>query len=145
MRRGGRFDMGAGRYSRQPAGPSYGPELITNGGFASGDNWTLDGDPLPPVIALDKLHSTASDINTATQNIGSQTAGTYHLVYTIDSISPGCAVNVDFGAGSIARTTAGTFTEDVVANVTFTDIPIQMTNPPDVGTVIDNISIKKVL
>ena len=116
-------------------------ELVTNGGFASdtvwshGATWVISGGAACVPIA-----SGGDQINDQTVAI---TAGvTYRVVFTVTSISAGNVKVVLGGVYGTPRSTAGTFTEDIVAGSTDSLIGFQA-NATFVGC-MDNASLKEI-
>lgn len=119
MRRGGRFDMGAGRYSRQP--PASAPtDLITNPGFIeAGDPWiALDlGGGTGVGAGLGSLNDPDDNGENISQVLAEGGAGTYHLTYTIASRGGGSMKPVVNGVSGVSRDTTGAKSEDIVVAV----------------------------
>jgi hypothetical protein len=120
-------------------GDSYGPELITNGGFDDGSGWST---PAGFNISEGKLNNDNS-WGTVQQTIPTLTVGkTYRLTYTIVSIGS-AAVQIRVGWGGIGanRYAAGTYTENIVCDTN----NIVYVVPTDLNVFsIDNISVKEV-
>jgi hypothetical protein len=78
-----------------------GAELITNGGFDSGDNWTLANG-----AAISGGELSLGTFSTAVQTLaaGSQPAGNYTLTIDIAGANPSAEVNL-LGAGDEVRAT----------------------------------------
>ncbi len=125
------------------AGGGLGPELVTNGNFASASDWSLDaGDGTPPSISAGALRfDVTGDGAFASQTIGDEgTSGTFRIVYTIVSISTG-SVNITLNdVPTATKTTAGTYSEDIASVNGNLSINGSFTN-----AVIDNVSCKQVL
>lgn len=115
---------------------AFGPELVTNGNFTASTGWTLAG-AKPPTIAAGKLTADVTGTGTCTRSI-TVPAGSYTLVYTIDSITTG-TVDVSVGnAAATQRSTAATFTQSLtVASGSTIVITCASTD-----AVIDNVSVK---
>jgi hypothetical protein len=87
------------------------PEQLTNGTFTVGSGWTLTGN-----WALDggTLNGT-TDSGNVTQDAGLVVGRTYRITYTITKVSAGSvAILCGTGTTGTSRSTAGTFTEDLV-------------------------------
>jgi hypothetical protein len=142
------MDMTGGRYSRQPAGPALGPELIVNGDMSSDVGWTLGGDA-PPVIAGGKMTMTSPDGSGGeADQIPSLSAATYRLVYTIDSITgDGAKVAPMVGNTSATeRAAAGTYTQDLACDGTDNfQLFFSSSGLDEAVTVVDNVSLRQVL
>lgn len=114
----------------------FGPELVTNGNFTAATGWTVAG-AKPPAIAAGKLTADVTGTGTCTRAI-TVPAGSYTLVFTIDSISTGSVTVAVGNASGTARTTAGSFTQSLtVASGTTIVITCASTD-----AVIDNVSVK---
>ncbi len=122
------------------AADPYGPELVVNGGFTTDSDWTLNEGDAPMTISGGKLRA-ALDINqgTAFQSI-SLSAGTYRVVFTIDSITDGSVrILIDDNNLGTSRTAPGTYSENIVY-ASGTLVTVQA-NPDVLGqAVIDNVS-----
>lgn len=131
-------------------GAAVGPSnLVTNGTFDSGANWTLSqiGGTLLPTITGGKLNSTAGNegnIQRATQTLsgGSVAAGTYHV--TLDTtIGSGVAVTLlgaadeSRGTGEVASGVAGT--ADIVASGEVSKIRLNLEN----NGATDNVTLQR--
>lgn len=115
---------------------SFGPELVVNGNFTASTGWTLAGTN-PPSIAAGKLTADVLGTGTCTRAI-TVPAGSYTLVFTIDSITTGSVTVAVGNASGTARTTAATFTQSVtVASGNTIVITCASTD-----AVIDNVSVK---
>lgn len=118
--------------------PVVGPELILNGSFAGdGSPWDTDG-----TITGGQL--LASGGTYALNPISEGGNATYRLVFTIVSISAGGVVASLFdGSGTgTNRTTAGTFSEDIVCSGVGENF-LFILDATD--AVIDEVSLKEVL
>lgn len=126
------------------AGPS---ELLTNGSFTTGSDWTLNGGELM-TISGGQLHGPGAVIEDqayASQTIAAQTAGTFRFVYTIVSITVGSVQpRLDLGTfAGTSRTTAGTYQDDIVVTNGFTEVRLALDQGGD--AVIDDASLTKVV
>lgn len=121
---------------------TYGPELVLNGDFSTTDNWTLaTGATIGGgVLSWDG----SSGYNSTYQPNRLEIGKTYQVTFTIASYTSG-SVRVAMGTGGtgIQRSSAGTFTENIVCSGN-THIYIQSYNTYFNGSV-DNISVKEVL
>jgi len=118
------------------ANPS--PELVTNGGFDTGDDWTPGNNWS---ISAGVLSGTGAQSNTA-QSIGHTIGFTYQITYTILNYSAGSvAVYVGQGAAT-ARSANGTYTE-LVTPVNNSNLVIDGQGGGFTGD-IDNVSVKLV-
>ena len=128
------------------AAESLGPELIVNGDMSSETGWTLAGDN-PPVIAAGKMTFTGTGDQGNAIQAPSLEAATYRLVYTIDSISgTGAIVQTIVGGGNgTDRTTAGTFSEDILGDGSDAFQLNFGMDEADGSIVIDNVSLKQIL
>jgi hypothetical protein len=130
------------RYLFSPP-PDFGPELVTNGGFDSGDGWTLSGSGGgTPTISGGRLNGGGAGEGTAIQTVAIEAGKIYRLSYTIVSMSTG-QVDVELGLNvSAQRTLPGDYAEYIVAGPTGLDIAWAFTGSTD--AVIDNASLKEV-
>lgn len=125
------------------AAGGLGPELLTNGSFATDSDWALTNGDLPMTISGGKLRGPGggTDSSYAEQAI-SQPAGTYRFVFTIDTVTEGSFfANFDVAEGT-ARSAAGTYSEDIVVPSAFTSFQIKSSNGSD--AVMDDASLKAV-
>lgn len=122
----------------------YGPELVTNGDFATDSDWLLDQGDAPMSISGGKLRAGETENGGRAIQVLILSAHTYHVVYTIDSIDDGSVMVTLGDANGFARTAPGTYTEDIAVS-TGSELAI-ITSPAAVGNaVIDDISVKQVL
>ncbi|HEV2747622.1 MAG TPA: hypothetical protein VGW34_10030 [Allosphingosinicella sp.] len=137
----------AGRRLAPPVGEDgdFGPELIANGGFASGSDWTLgdDGNGVVPTISGGTLNGAGGFGNgTASQAIVATEGLIYRVAYSVVSITTG---NISIGlgtGGTAARTAAGDYAEYVLAGGGATTMVVNFASS---DAVVDNVSIKEVL
>lgn len=123
-------------------GPTIGPELVTNGGFAADTNWTKGTGETISGGVLNCNQAGAS--NLASQSI-TLSAGTYRVVFTVVSFTSG-TINPAFSVGQAvngtARSAAGTYTQDLTTTGSFT-FGLSCGAGGFVGTV-DDVSCKKI-
>lgn len=119
-----------------------GPELISNGDFASDTVWTK-GTGWTIASGVGSHSSSSSSI--LQQNISTVSGGVYEITYTITAISAGQLTTRLIGTTTVAgatHTTAGTFTETLTANSTTTAFGLVATNVTVAS--VDNVSVKRV-
>ncbi len=122
---------------------TFGPELITNGDFATDSNWTKG---TGWSIANGKASRTAQSGSTACDQSISLIAGKkYKIVYTL-TISAG-SFNVRFSGttnvNGLSRTTSGTYVDYLVAATGNNTFRLVGADGSFVGS-IDNVSVKEV-
>jgi len=122
----------------------FGPELVTNGDFATDSNWTKG---TGWSIANGKASRTAQSGSTACDQSISLIAGKkYKIVYTL-TISAG-SFNVRFSGttnvNGLSRTTSGTYVDYLVAATGNNTFRLVGANGSFVGS-IDNVSVVEVL
>lgn len=130
-----------GLSSRGPSGPSYGPELITNGDFSAGGTgwitgggWTISGGQAVGATATDQV-----------AQIPVFTVGQTYRVTFDYTMSSGSGLRIDDGVtnhptGALAA--SGSVVLEFVADGV--DFRLEADNAAFTGTV-DNISAKRVL
>jgi hypothetical protein len=122
-----------------------GDEILVNGDFATDTDWDNIGD-FPFTIAAGKLNAPGLGIDSGSmhQAFDPQPAGTYRLVFTIDSVSEG-SFWLNFGGGVAASTiqsSADTYSEDIFIGDAFGDVDLRSSGG---DAVIDNVSLRKIL
>lgn len=127
------------------AAPSLGPEILTNGSFTTNSDWVIDEGDAPMTISGGKLRAPSSDQSSTAVQLSSLTAGTYRVVFTIDSITDGFVfVKIDNDTAGAERAAAGTYTEDMIytggVQIVIQSVPFAVGE-----AVIDNVSVKRVL
>ena len=132
-----------GMYASLRPVQTIGPELITNGDFATDSNWTKG---TGWSIANGKASRTAQSGSTACDQSISLIAGKkYKIVYTL-TISAG-SFNVRFSGttnvNGLSRTTSGTYVDYLVAATGNNTFRLVGANGSFVGS-IDNVSVKEV-
>jgi hypothetical protein len=137
---------GSGVASDAQAGPTaaavVGPELISNGDFATDTVWTKG---TGWTIASGVASHSSSSSSILQQNIATVSGGVYEITYTITAISAGQLTTRLIGTTNVAgatHTTAGTFTETLTANSTTTAFGLVATNVTVAS--VDNVSVKRV-
>jgi hypothetical protein len=149
--------LGLGRSRRTasaPAGPTLGPDLITNGGFGTTSNWTLTAGSLSPNISGGTLNFTQNlgdeSQQKATQNLGSdQPAGTYRITVDVSNFVNDASAPVRIvlqgpssefrGASSNFTGNGAALTFDIVASGTVRIIQFQAT---DNHVHLDNVKMQ---
>jgi len=132
-----------GMYASLRPVQTIGPELVTNGDFATDSNWTKG---TGWSIANGKASRTAQSGSTACDQSISLIAGKkYKIVYTL-TISAG-SFNVRFSGttnvNGLSRTTSGTYVDYLVAATGNNTFRLVGANGSFVGS-IDNVSVKEV-
>ena len=135
---------GAGKdgkvYSVKPV-PVYGPELVTNGDFATDSDWTK---PTGWTIANGKANSNTSAYRTLAQNIPIVLGKKYKVFYDVVSYTSG-GVSMTLGADSGAlRSAVGSYSEIIEYNTFYSSSGPRSGASGFVGS-IDNVSVKEVL
>lgn len=137
---------GSGVPSDAQAGPTaaavIGPEMISNGDFASDTVWTKGtGWTVGSGVAT---HATGSS-SLIQQNITTVTGGIYEVTFTVTAITAGTITPRLIGTTNVsgtARSTAGTFTQTLTANGTTTAFGLVASNTTAAS--VDNVSVKRV-
>jgi hypothetical protein len=125
-------------------GTPVGSNLVTNGDFASGTGWTLNG---AVSVSGGKGNYTAATAGNNLQWTGNGGASglvigrVYRVQFTIDSISAG-ALRSFAGAGGVTRTTAGTYVDYITAATT--ELYIGVVGGTATTAVIDGIIVHDV-
>ena len=123
-------------------GGDFGPELVSNGGFDSGDDWSLGGSG-PPTISGGALRGAGTSEGSAFQPVAITAGKIYRLSYTIVSITTGF-VDIEVGLNvSSQRSAAGDYVEYIVAGAADSNIGVAL--PSFTDAVVDNVSLKEVL
>lgn len=125
-------------------GPVEGPELLTNGDMSSSTGWTLNDNGGSSTATISGGKLTLSDPEGfegpgASQAPALAAASTYRAAYTIDSIASGSVVVLLGAVSGTARTAAGAYSEDIVADG---DDTFNIRAISGVDVVIDNASLK---
>lgn len=126
---------------------SLGPELVTNGGFDSGDNWNLFGGP---VIDSGKLTLTTLLVGTANQIIGIVSGKTYQVVFEVSSYNNPSDNTIECKLGTsepaIDINGNGNYSENVLYNAGDSFIGFRcVLNEELFSCKIDNVSVREVL
>jgi hypothetical protein len=123
-------------------GATLGPELVVNGGFDSDTVWSKTN----ATISAGQAHLTASTTLSQSGTPSPVSGKRYQLTYTITAISTGSSNIKGYvgsaGAGT-ARTTIGTFTEEIVAAGAMTIY--FFTGGGFISGSIDNVSLREVI
>jgi len=115
-----------------------GPELVTNGDFASATGWSTGG---AWVISGGVASITASVTSLSQSTLAAVAGKTYSVTFTISSFTAG-GVRIEFGGvNGTSRTAAGTYTQYFTA----TSTSFLVVSPVASSTLsIDDISVKEV-
>jgi len=123
---------------------TLGAELVTNGGFDADTDWTKG--------AGWAIGSGVASANSATAFVGVRQAKTftsgksYLVTYTVVSVTSGACRPVFWGGAGVVgtnRTTAGTYSEILVALAASNELGISAAGAGFTGTV-DNISVREI-
>lgn len=124
------------------AGGGFGPELVTNGDFASAVGWTLTGGAS---IAGGLLSMDGSGSGTASRTAaGTITTGNYRYSFDVvatDSAGP-VRANVGGALSGTDATTTGTFSGTITSAAATQNVRIQTV---DTVCQVDNFSVKRIL
>lgn len=119
-----------------------GPDLVTNGGFASGSNWTADAGWS---IAAGVSTATAAAAGNFTRQSINFTAGKrYRVTYTVTSFTSGDVVASTSANTLTVRNSAATFTEDFEASANATELRFGRSTGDFTGA-IDNVIVQEVI
>lgn len=125
-------------------GTRYGPELVTNGGFADGTGWTVGAEW---AIADAKASHTSAGTSLLQQSIAVVVGQTYLVTFTIvDQSAAGDGMSCFLGqtSGTI-RSAPGTYTQTIVPGLgTNLDFIARGVSGLWTGS-IKNVSVKQVL
>jgi hypothetical protein len=133
-----------GGFISSERGTARGPEEITNGGFDSASNWTLD--PSASISGGKLVIGSGGALPFASQNVASVSAGkAYEVRITIDAISPvtggsGLSLRIGGTLGNVLSA-PGTYREVIVAGATGVVIVNGRGSGVNSATV-DNISVR---
>ena len=124
------------------------PELVTNGGFDTDSDWTLENPGSGQWVIQDGAIYTSQSgtFSSVYQDISYQVGKTYEITFTIkDYVSGNVKVYLtNQSAASTNRSAVGTYVERNVASETaFKRILIDGTSPKFSGS-IDNVSVKEI-
>ena len=124
------------------------PELVTNGGFDTDSDWTLENPGSGQWVIQDGAIYTSQSgtFGSVYQDISYQVGKTYEITFTIkDYVSGNVKVYLtNQSAASTNRSAVGTYVERNVASETaFKRIIIDGTSPKFSGS-IDNVSVKEI-
>jgi hypothetical protein len=122
-----------------------GPELVTNGGFATDTDWikeaswTISGGSANANVGSNVFSAVRQNINLVAGRL-------YRITYTVSSYTSGSVGLTTYGGTQVfgaARSATGTYTEIFVAATGNTGIGLQARGAGFVGSV-DNISVREV-
>ena len=131
-----------GRWAATVAeGALLGPELVANGGFDSGTDWTLGANTTVSGGTLNVVAESSASTYPVTVTPWSW----YQITYTIVSVTSGGAlVRLGGTASGTLRNTPGTYTESLQALVAGSVIVADVAGARFIGS-IDNISVRKII
>jgi hypothetical protein len=124
--------------------PQFGPNLIVNGNFASGANWTPTGGW--SISAGAARQASVGFINILYQTLPLTAGATYEVTFTVSSISSGSIFARLSGGGivsSAAFTAPGTYTVYIVAPASPTQLDIAAA--ASTVAVVDDVSLRVML
>lgn len=122
-----------------------GGELVSGGGFVSAAEfalWTCDLADWTHDDVADDVDKDADGVTTLSQALTGVIGATYKLVHKITAVTVEGETPTLFGTAGVARTTAATFTEYIIATDATTGIVITPTNIS--RFTIDDISVKRI-
>mgnify|MGYP003666748104 CR=1 FL=1 len=130
---------GAGTYCINGAPDALGSEEVTNGDFATDSDWTLNSNWL---VSGGTANADGTSSNPMFQDGVVGSGKSYIVTYTLSNFTQG-SVYVDLGSGGIGatRTSAGTYTETIVAGSSNTRFYLRGSGNFIVS--IDNVSVKE--
>jgi hypothetical protein len=123
-------------------GSVTGPELVTNGDFATNSDWTLEAGSTISGGALNVV-APGSSVVAAQQSVTFVPGRMYQFTFTLTGSGSGLSINIP-GASGVARNAAGTYTQFMIPTGTGELIVSHRLGAGWTGTV-DNISVREVI
>ena len=117
-----------------------GPELVTNGDFATNSDWTLEAGSTISGGALNVV-APGSAVAAAKQSVTFVPGRMYQITFTLTGSGTGLSINIP-GASGISRSAAGTYTQFLIPTLTGELIVSHRGGAGWTGTV-DNISVRE--